>query len=396
MKTSMALNVLAGLALAATATLARAEEHRGLEGIRQAMGAAKITLAQAIETAQKEVAGGKVVEAGLEAEKDAVYYEVGVLGGEAIKEVKVDAATGKVLGAKDEEADQDEAKELAEAKQALGEAKLNFAQALESAGKEIKDGKPFKIELEMKDGKPVYDVVLLQGEKAMKVVLDAVSGKTLKSEEKKFGEHKEGEHKEGEHKDGEHKHGEHKDGEHKEAAHKGSKVAEAKEALTAAKVSVAQALDAAGKEVKDGKPVGVELEMEDGKPTYSVMLLQGDKLMEADIDAVSGKAVKVAEEKLDTEEAKELAETKQALGAAKQTFAQALEAVGKEVKDGKVFKIELEMEAGQPIYEVVLLQGDKVMKTALDAVSGKVLKTSEWQAKGEKKECGEKDEEEER
>lgn len=192
MRTAMARAVLAGFALAAMTSLAGAQEHRGLEAVKKAMAAAKISLAQAIETAQKEIAGGKVIEAGLEAEKDATFYEVAVLSGDAVKEAKIDAASGKVLGVKEEKPEKDEEKELADAKQALVAAKLTFAQALETAGKEVKDGKAFKIELEMRAGQPTYEVVLLQGDKLMKTALDAASGKVLKVEEQR-GKHEQNE-----------------------------------------------------------------------------------------------------------------------------------------------------------------------------------------------------------
>jgi uncharacterized membrane protein YkoI len=45
------------------ATLLEAQEHKGQQDIKKAIGAAKVTLAQAIDSAQKEVAGGKVIEA---------------------------------------------------------------------------------------------------------------------------------------------------------------------------------------------------------------------------------------------------------------------------------------------------------------------------------------------
>ena len=343
MRTGMMARLAAGLILVAAAALASAEEHRGADAIKKAAAGAKISLAQAIETAQKEVTGGKVIEAGLETEKDATFYEVVVLSGDAVKEVKVDAASGKVLGVKDEKPDKDEEKELAEAKHALGAAKLTFAQALDAAAKEVKDGKAFKVELEMKGDQAVYEVVLLQGEKAMKVSLDAGSGKVAKVEEKKYGEKKEDE------------------------------TAEAKQALAAAKISPAQALEAAGKEVKDAQVLDLELEMENDTPTYSVALLQGDKVMEVKIDAVSGKAIKVEEEEQDKEEADELAESKAALATIKVPFAQALELAVEEVKDGKVLKAELEMEEGKVSYEVVLLQGEATWQVTLDVVSGKVL-----------------------
>ena len=97
MRTGMVARLAVGLALVAAAALASAEEQRGADALKKAVAGAKISVGQAIEAAQKEVAGGKVIEAGLEAEKEATFYEVVVLSGDAVKEVKVDAASGKVL-----------------------------------------------------------------------------------------------------------------------------------------------------------------------------------------------------------------------------------------------------------------------------------------------------------
>lgn len=363
MQAGTALKVLAGLTLAALATLLEAQEHKGQQDIKKAIGAAKVTLAQAIDAAQKEVAGGKVIEAGLEAEKDATFYEVVVLSGEAVKEVKVDAASGKVLGVKDEKPDPDEEKELAEAKQAVAAAKVTFAQALESAVKEVKDGKAFKIELEMKDGKPTYDVALLQGDKVMKAALDAANGKVLKVEEKQAKHEKE----EGEEHEGK--------GEHRaDAGHM-------KAALAAAKITIVQALETAGKEVPGAQVLEITLGGTAEKPVYDVELLKDGQVLKATIDAVGGKLLKQEKVTLDKEEADELAESKAALGTIKIPFAQALERAAKEVKGGKVLKAELEMEKGGVTYEVVLLQGDSVKKVTLDVVSGKVLKVEEQQRK---------------
>ena len=111
MRTGMVARLAVGLALVAAAALASAEEQRGADALKKAVAGAKISVAQASEAAQKEVAGGKVIEAGLAVEKEATFYEVVVLSGDAVKEVKVDAASGKVLGVKDEKPDKDEEKE---------------------------------------------------------------------------------------------------------------------------------------------------------------------------------------------------------------------------------------------------------------------------------------------
>jgi uncharacterized membrane protein YkoI len=266
-----------------------------------------------------------------------------------------------------------------EANQALGAAKLTFAQALETAGKEVKDGKSFKIELEMKAGRPTYEVVWLQGDKLMKTVLDAASGKVLKTAEwQAKGEKKEsGEENEGD----------------EAGEHAGHRAGKAQQAIAAAKITFAQALETAGKEVKGGQVLGIALGLDDGKPVYTLEVLQGEKVTKTRVDAVDGKVLKSVEMKLDKEEADELAESKAALGTVKVPFAQALELAAKEVKDGKVLKAELEMEKGGVMYEVVLLQGDKLRKATLDVASGKVLKVEEQRGKHEQK-AEENDEEE--
>ena len=354
--------LLVGLMITAAPALAKGPGD--VDQLKQAVAAAKISVAQAIEAAQKEVPGGKVIEAGLEAEKDATFYEVVVLSGEAVKEVKVDATSGKVLGVKEEKADADEEKELAEAKQALGAAKLTFAQALEAAGKAVKDGKAFKIELEMKDGKPTYDVALLQGDKIMKAALDPADGKVLKVEERQAKHEKE--------------EGEEHEGEQAEEAHA---CAEGAKALAQAKVTLGQALETALKEGKGAKPFKADLEIEKGKAIFDIELLEGDKGPEMEIDALDGKVLKfesVAEqakehaEEGEQEEARERAAAK-ALPLAKITLAQAVETAVAQAPAGKAYRAEFKPEDGAPRYEVQMIAGDKCMEVAIDGVSGKVL-----------------------
>jgi uncharacterized membrane protein YkoI len=171
-----------GLAMVALAASARGQESP-INGLKKAAASAKITLAQVIETAQKEAADGKVVGIDFEWDKTPAYFEAKVLVGDKAKEVKIDAATGKVLGTADAKVDKDEEKELGEAKQALAGAKITLAAAIEAASKEFKDGKPLEAELEMEDGKPSYSVKLLQGDKLMEAEVDAATGKVTKTEE---------------------------------------------------------------------------------------------------------------------------------------------------------------------------------------------------------------------
>ncbi len=171
-----------GLAMVTLAASASGQESP-VNDMKKAAAGAKITLAQVIETAQKEVADGKIIEIEFEWDRTPAYFEAKVLVGEKVKEVKIDAASGKVLGTADAKLGEDDEKELGEAKEALGGAKTTLAAAIEAATKEVKDGKPLEAELEVEDGKPSYTVKLLQGDKVMEAEVDAASGKVTKTEE---------------------------------------------------------------------------------------------------------------------------------------------------------------------------------------------------------------------
>ncbi|HVP13229.1 MAG TPA: PepSY domain-containing protein [Phycisphaerae bacterium] len=158
-------------------------------GVIIGLAAMKITVIQAIDAAQKEVAGGKATEAALETEKESIFFAVNILLGDAVKEVKVDAVSGKVLGVKDEAPEEAEPEEAGELKQAHSMAKITFAQAIEAAEKEIKDGKVFKIELELKGKEARYKAVLIAADTLWVAAVDAAGGKVLFS--RKVGEKRE-------------------------------------------------------------------------------------------------------------------------------------------------------------------------------------------------------------
>lgn len=75
----------------------------------QAVGKAKITLADASTAAERHV-GGRAYEAGIEEEKGTLFFEVDVATSKGPQEVKIDAATGKVIAveAADQEDEEDD------------------------------------------------------------------------------------------------------------------------------------------------------------------------------------------------------------------------------------------------------------------------------------------------
>lgn len=91
---------LLGLTVISTSALAfnNCAERDEVPAIKAGLTAAKISLPAAITTAEAHVAG-QAVEAKLDAEASDAAYEVEVLKGDQLMEVKVDSRDGKVLSA---------------------------------------------------------------------------------------------------------------------------------------------------------------------------------------------------------------------------------------------------------------------------------------------------------
>jgi hypothetical protein len=80
----------------------------------------------------------------------------------------------------------------------------------------------------------------------------------------------------------------------------GSELAQAQALVAKAKITMAQAVEAATKEVKDGKPFRAELRMQDGQAQYEVAMMAGEQCVEVEIDAASGKVLKVEKDEMET------------------------------------------------------------------------------------------------
>jgi uncharacterized membrane protein YkoI len=79
-------------------------DKHGLDDDAKAMLAAKVTLTDAIATAERE-AGGKAIDAGMDDQDGTLFIAVSVAQGEKIQKVLIDPQTGKVakIGAKDDD-----------------------------------------------------------------------------------------------------------------------------------------------------------------------------------------------------------------------------------------------------------------------------------------------------
>jgi uncharacterized membrane protein YkoI len=101
--------------------------------------------------------------------------------------VEIDSVTGEVLGVEEEREETEEAKkgtdepddeELED--EAAETSKTSLADAIRTAGKELRRGKAFAAEFKRKEGKLVVEVELLNGDELGVVNIDAATGKMLK------------------------------------------------------------------------------------------------------------------------------------------------------------------------------------------------------------------------
>jgi len=164
-----------------------------------------------------------------------------------------------------DEKDKDEKKEHDTARAVLAKAKIDLPKAISVAQAKVPKGKPIYASTEQEGGKLLFEVYLLVDGKVTEVEVDAVSGQVVKTEE--------GEDDEVENLD------------------------DAKKIVGNAKITFPQAIEAAMKKVEGGKAFEVEFEMEDNKAIIGVELLAGNKIMEVEIDAITGKVLEVEEEK---------------------------------------------------------------------------------------------------
>lgn len=163
------------------APLAHAEKAGKPSVAVQAMAEARISLADAIRAAEA-AAKGKVIEAEFKAKKDGARYEVTLLDGNRETELRIDPATGSVIGTKTATADE-KPQELA----AIRGAKVSLQQAIADA--EAKGGRVLSAEYEHEDGRLAIELKVADASgKVTKSMVDATTGAVLPGGKGQFGD----------------------------------------------------------------------------------------------------------------------------------------------------------------------------------------------------------------
>jgi uncharacterized membrane protein YkoI len=156
----------------------------------------------------------------------------------------------------------DEKAEHDTAKAVLAKAKIDIVKALETAQVGNPTGKPFYASTASEDNLLLFEVQLLVDGSVIEVTINAVTGGV----------------------------------EMAEPGEEDDDFEESKKVLAESKTSFAQAIATAQGKVEDGKPFEVWTDIEDGKSIIGVELLAGDRVKSVEIDALTGKVVKVEED----------------------------------------------------------------------------------------------------
>jgi uncharacterized membrane protein YkoI len=97
----LALMSAAGIAAATAASAAQGSENDAL-----AIAGAKVSLTQAVETAEKHTSG-KAIRAEFENSSKGAVYEVEVVSGKKVLDVKIDASNGNVISSAEDKVDRE-------------------------------------------------------------------------------------------------------------------------------------------------------------------------------------------------------------------------------------------------------------------------------------------------
>lgn len=131
----------------------------------------RISATQAVEAAQSET-GGRAVEVGFKHKNSQSYYEVEVLTANEAREVRVDAASGKVLDSKVEK-DSDGKAQV--------QAGITLQQAIAAAEAKTQ-GRAKEADLKEKNGQTVYEVETVAGNQKYETRVNAADGSILSSQ----------------------------------------------------------------------------------------------------------------------------------------------------------------------------------------------------------------------
>ncbi len=158
--------MLTGLTMAPLALAASDADMKGVQ-------AAKISLAQAIQSAQK-AGNGKAIYGKYDTRDGVGNYEVVVIAGGKDETLRVDPTTGEAVKAKQDDADKTDKNGVA----TIQAAQVTLAEAINTA--EQQGGRALTAELDTKKNTTAYEIDVANGDHTDTVWVDVNSGQIVK------------------------------------------------------------------------------------------------------------------------------------------------------------------------------------------------------------------------
>lgn len=169
-----------GIVAVSSATISVAQAATPTVKVSEAVAAAqsKISLEQAIAIGNKTIKGDLVsVEFDQNGYSAGGKYDVKIIARNTDEyKLRIDADTGKVLSAKQEQLDKDDIAEY----EAMKQAKVSLTQAMQKATQNV-NGKIIKAGFDVDNGKSVYEIKVAKGNQIHKIVVDSMTGKVISS-----------------------------------------------------------------------------------------------------------------------------------------------------------------------------------------------------------------------
>ena len=176
---SKSIVMILSMIAVSSATISVAQAATPAVKVSEAVAAAqsKISLEQAIAIGNKTIKGDLVsAEFDQKGYSAGGKYDVKFIANNTEYKIRIDADTGKVLSAKQDQLDRED---MAEYK-AMKQAKVSLNQAMEKATQDV-NGKIIKAGFDVDNGKSVYEIKVAKGNQIHKMVIDSVTGKVVSS-----------------------------------------------------------------------------------------------------------------------------------------------------------------------------------------------------------------------
>jgi uncharacterized membrane protein YkoI len=138
-----------------------------------------VSLADAIRLAGKRDDGFIVVAAGSNEENDG-SYEIALLSHGRVKEIAVDAASGKIAELRERSVREGQEGFAADLEKKLPSAKIDLSRAVETAVSHAASGRAQGAQIDLDEGQLTYGVTVLAGAKVMEFTIDPSTGEVLR------------------------------------------------------------------------------------------------------------------------------------------------------------------------------------------------------------------------